>query len=173
MAAAPLTVTPDFEAIHAEYAGLVRRIVFRLCHPNDLDDLVQQVFVKVFEHRDHLKDPGSLKAWICRIAVNTARDDLRRRRRAGWLSLSAPEDLDRREGPGTDAGSALAGDQLVRRAVGALSPKLREVVVLYSLKELEVKEIAETLGLPEGTVKSRLSQAREKLRDVLRVDHER
>ena len=160
----------EFERIYRDHAALVRRLVFRLCHPNDLDDLVQLVFVKVYEGLERLRESGSLKPWICRIAVNVARDDLRRRRTRGWLSLFRAEEPQEAASPAPTAEQAMGAGQELRAFVGGLTPKLQEVIVLFSVEELEMKEIADTLAIPVGTVKSRLNEARKKLGSALREE---
>ncbi len=153
-----------FRALYAAYAPVVRRIVHRLCHENDLDDLVQLAFIKVYERLDSVRDESSIKAWVCQVAVNTARDQLRKKRRSAWLRFFAPAELPQPEHAVPGAEERLASHEAVRGALACLSPKLRETVVLFSIEELEIREISVILGVPEGTVKSRLSQAREKLK---------
>ncbi len=143
---------------------MIRRILHRLCDPNDLDDLVQMAFVKIHQNLHNLRDEKLVKAWVCRIAVNTAYDYLRHKKRNRWLAIFAPSDLPEVNEAAPRADEKLYQQQSVKEILEALTPKLRETIILFSIEELEIKDIAVALDIPEGTVKSRLNQAREKLK---------
>lgn len=128
-------------------------------------DVVQGVFLKVYERRTQLSQPERFKSWILVIARN---DCLTWLRKAGRTS-ELPED-------GEDAASpaeptSLERDEesaLVARAVAGLSPILKEVVILREYENLSYREIADVIGTDEGTVKSRLFTARRKLYEKLK-----
>lgn len=146
---------------------MVRRVIHRLCHTNDLDDLVQVAFVKIYENLDSLRDEKVMKAWVCRIAVNAAHDYLRKKKRGSWLSFLAPSDVPEPKLQEAGADKDALEKESLKAMLDSLSPKLRDTIVLYSIEELEVKDIARVLKVPEGTVKSRLSQARDQLRQFI------
>jgi len=107
-----------------------------------------------------LRDPSRFEGWTYRLVTRACLQDLRRARRARVLPL-APEE---RSGGGRDlAADAALRDQL-ERALAALSPDHRAVIVLRHLVGLQIEEIGEVLGIPKGTVASRLHHATRALR---------
>ncbi len=163
----------------AAYESLVRRYqhgIYRLClgmtgtHPS-ADDLAQETFVKAYFALNSFKEGTHFHAWLRRIAVNASLNYLKVRRREEPLgdrpgdypgavfssvSLSPHEELLR-----NDTGRA------VDKALQALPSKLRAVFVLHAIESLKYEEIARTLGIPKGTVMSRLNRARHKLQRSL------
>ncbi len=160
----------NLEDIYKEYSPKVRLILFRYGVGGELDDLVQETFIKVWKSLDDFKGESSLSTWIYRVTINTAKNAKRAKQRKWWMTLSGEESLE--ETAQTEQG---VEDELTRRsailkAFGQLSPKLREAITLYSIKELEIEEIAVILEVPTGTVKSRLHEARLKLRHILKEE---
>ncbi len=133
--------------------------------PEDASDVAQTVFLKVAERIDDYDASYRFFSWIYRIAVNEALDVLRRNGRDEPLDDDADFASDGR-GPEAELGAAQAG-QRIRSALGKLSPEHRVVIVLRHFSELSYREIAEALAIDEKTVKSRLFEARAKLRDLL------
>jgi RNA polymerase sigma-70 factor (ECF subfamily) len=158
------------------FARLMRRWeppIQRLCvrmlgDTHRAEDLSQEVFTRVFARHREYRPSGKFSTWIWRIALNLCYDELRRRQRrpeepldpdpddehSGWarepVSPEAPPDA-----------AAAHGDQaaLVRAALLRLPESYRSVVVLRHYEDLKFREIAEVLGIPEGTVKSRMAEA--------------
>lgn len=154
---------PSFQDLYDEHAAGVRRLLHRMNVGDDLDDLVQETFVKIFHHQDAFEGRSALKTWIYSVAMNTARDHHRKRKRSGWLRLF--EDEDALEGKSLDRPDHQISDrQEIQVALQQLSPKLRETMILYSLQDLELQDIAAILDIPLGTVKSRINEARSKLK---------
>ena len=152
--------------IYKEHSTYIRKIAFRLCHENDLDDLVQEVFIKIFQNIDSFRADSHFKTWAYRITVNTCKDYLRKKSRKSWLSFIDPSSqIDEKISSyqPTDPFS----DEWVKKIIETLPIKLREVIVLYSLDDLDIKEIAQVLQIPEGTVKSRLHKSRAILKKKL------
>lgn len=146
-------------------------------------DLAQEAFVRVYRHRDTYEDVGRFTTWMFTIARNLALNEVRNRRHRPALVLDAPAGA-RGGGAGDDrpaAGGALpargegppeaaARDDLrarIRRAIDELEEHHRTVVVLCDLEERPYAEAAAILGVPVGTIRSRLSRAREQLAQKL------
>ncbi len=128
------------------------------------EDAVQEALVKIWQHIGTLRNPAGLKAWMVRIMVNEVRQ-LARKKTVATLTLEELPDP-----PGDAEAAAIAGAEIrqdLARAVGMLPPDQREVVVLRFFSELTVPEIAEATGWRQGTVKSRLSRAMDKLGEML------
>ena len=141
-------------------------------------DVTQDVFIKVFKGIRHFHGDSSLRTWIYRIAIHEASNH-----RRGWLRRKVREVLSLdQEGASFDgilARSATRPDtpfeiaerterqRVVQRALGSLAQPYRTAVVLREIEELSYEEIAQVLGVSEGTVKSRLMRGRELLRRKL------
>ncbi|MEP7054238.1 MAG: sigma-70 family RNA polymerase sigma factor [Actinomycetota bacterium] len=126
--------------------------------PADIDDLVQDVQVRLLEHAGPIAARG---AWCCAVAANLARD--RARREIRWRALVPRFALPN----GASADTDVALRESVRAGLARLPKDLRTVAVLRFYADLSVPEIAESLGVPEGTVKSRLHRAASQLRTLL------
>lgn len=130
------------------------------------EDITQETFLKAYDHLDQLRDASRVEAWLVRIAINGARDALRRSRNhlcsvSGDVAAAAeslPENrlLSREE------------QRAVQSAIAALEPEYQEVVYLKYFREMTVREISEVTGAPEGTVKTRLRRARLMIGEILR-----
>lgn len=138
-------------------------------------DLCQEVFLRVFRMLQQFRGQSSLRTWIYRIALNQASNRLRwwrRRHRAQQVSLEMPACRDLPElRPSTMPDRLLQQQEVAGRvwtALEALPFDQRAVVVLREIDGLSYEEIAGSLGIAVGTVKSRLARAREQLRQTLR-----
>ncbi len=132
------------------------------------DDLVQETCLRALERADQLRDPARLKGWLVRILVNLHTDLLRQRRETedvAELPCCAGNEPDL---------SAERQDtvQRVRQAICRLSEDQRRVLTLVDLMEMSYAEVAEALDIPIGTVMSRLSRARKRLRLLLQSEME-
>ena len=133
----------------------------------DAQDLVQEVLLRVRRGLATYR-PGSLEAWLSRITTNAFLDETRRRKRRPSEPL--PEDSDRVLAGGDDAATALARATLsddVQDALRALPDEYRAAVVLCDVVGLPYGEIADQLGVPVGTVRSRIHRGRALLRAAL------
>lgn len=161
------------------YESLVRNYqhrIYRLClamtgtHPA-ADDLAQETFLKAYLALASFKEGTNFCAWIRRIAVNSSLNYLRVRRREEPLGSRAGDN------PGavfsskieTPLGELLKNDinRAVDTALEALPDKLRSVFVLHAVEGLKYEDIARTIGVPVGTVMSRLNRARNRLQKAL------
>ncbi len=132
----------------------------------DARDAAQETFVTAWRQLGKLRDPDRFDAWLQRVAVNAARMTHRARRRRGIREIASSE-IER------SAADPLAGptdaDRL-ERALAALDIDQRSILALHHLESRSVAELAGILGIPEGTVKSRLYTARRALQAALDVD---
>lgn len=150
------------------FAALVRRhqdrvfgFVLRMVGAREeAMELTQDVFLKAWTALPQWRPEARLSTWLLQIARNAALDALRRRAQVGFSALEAlPEPVD--PAPGPDA--HYAGRQRQRHlleALGRISPEHREILLLREIEDLSYADIGVTLGLSEGTVKSRLARAR-------------
>jgi RNA polymerase sigma-70 factor (ECF subfamily) len=147
--------------------------------PAEAEDLTQDALLRAYRALGSFRGGATFQTWLYRIATNICVDSLRRRRRQGSRTFSLDDPLDVEQGQITRDVADHAGDPQelaevselrdeVGKAIGDLSPKLRSVVVLFDLEGLTYEEIAQALGLPLGTVKSRLFNARVRLRELLK-----
>jgi RNA polymerase sigma-70 factor (ECF subfamily) len=121
----------------------------------------RDAFTAAWRQRASLRDLDKFEAWFSRILINTCRDRLRRRTRARHIvNAAAPE-------PVADPARAALDRDVLGRALAALAPDLRIVVVLRYWMDLTVDDIAERLGIPAGTVKSRLHSSMRQLRSAV------
>jgi RNA polymerase sigma-70 factor (ECF subfamily) len=170
-----------FETLVKYYRSRIYNYVSRMVQdPSEAEDLAQETFVRAYQALPHFRGEASFQTWLYRIASNLAIDASRRRKRREWQTVSLDEPIEDDESPVTrdlaDNTSRTPGEQVasgelkdqVWSAIAELSDKLRPVVILYDLQGLSYDEIAQLLGCPLGTVKSRLFNARCQLRDKLR-----
>lgn len=161
-----------FEALYLRHAeSLLRTIQMIVQERTAAEDLLQESFVRAYRHLDRVDmSVDSLAPWLHRIAINLAYNRAARRRSTlPGLEFMANILASPRLAPDRQAEHAEML-KAVWEGIQKLDDKYRIVVVLYYLQELSLGEISERLGLPAGTVKSRLHQARHLLREALRDD---
>lgn len=162
-------VPPTWDEVVRTHSARVYRLAYRLTgNPHDAADLTQDVFVRVFRSLSTYT-PGTFEGWLHRITTNLFLDQVRRKARIRFDAL------------GDDAGDRLASrepgpsqvyddthfDDDVQAALDALSPDFRAAVVLCDIEGLSYEEIAATLGIKIGTVRSRIHRGRAQLRECL------
>jgi RNA polymerase sigma-70 factor, ECF subfamily len=154
-----------FRAIVRRHERAVARTVTAMLGAgDDADDVGQETFVRLVGALPRFRGDAELRTYLTRIAINLCYDALaRRRRRIGWLRFGAPEGDPQIPAATDDSLERDQRDAAVRRAVDALDAKHRAVVVLRVLEERSTREVAEILGVPEGTVMSRLKRGLEKV----------
>ncbi|MEZ4750298.1 MAG: sigma-70 family RNA polymerase sigma factor [Bdellovibrionota bacterium] len=147
---------PAFRRLYDNYAGLVRSLLFKLCGAEDLDDAVQEVFVKVWKGLERFQGESNHKTWIYRITFNHAMDRLRKRRPAPLPFIESM------------AGSTEPTDtEWLQKGLSTLSSDHRSVLVLHCMEGLSLEDVAKVTEVPVGTVKSRLHFARKQLHTFL------
>jgi RNA polymerase sigma factor (sigma-70 family) len=142
----------------------VRRLVSR---DDDAEEITQEVWLRILRGILGLGDPTRLPAWIFTIARRAVMDRLRVRYAQAPLVPLEEEASDLLVTEEPDLG--WMDEEILDQALLELSPMEREVLVLFHLRELTLREVAEVLGIPSGTVKSRLSRARVALEQRLRA----
>lgn len=152
----------------ARYGARLYGLCLKLCaNPYDAQDLYQDTWLKAYRARQRYDPARDYGVWLTRICVNTHRDHLRRDRLYRLLHITRgdPEALlQGAAAPERDDWSE------VREAVDALPESLRQAVLLYYYHDCDIAQTAQTLGIPPGTVKSRLSKARALLKGRLMED---
>ncbi len=159
---------PSWDEVVALHSARVYRLAYRLTgNKHDAEDLTQEVFVRVFRSLSSYT-PGTFEGWLHRITTNLFLDTVRRKARIRFEAL--PDDAERLES--RDRGPAQLYDDThfdadVQAALDALPPDFRAAVVLCDLEGLSYEEIASTLGIKIGTVRSRIHRGRSALRAAL------
>ncbi len=152
------------ESIYEMFKGPVFGLVYRYAQNRAAaEDLLQDVFLKVFSHMRSVRDAATFPAWVFRIALNTAYSYLRQKRIQTEKLVPLGDVEGRVEEPGTDpVEKDLRGP--LEQAIQALAPRLRSVFVLHDVQGFKHEEIAKTLDCAVGTSKSQLHHARMALR---------
>jgi RNA polymerase sigma-70 factor (ECF subfamily) len=152
------------ELVRHHREGVVN-VVYRMCGDANLaEDAAQEAFIRAWQHLPSYQPRSPLRNWVYRIATNVALDMLRRERET--VDIDALSLATSNKGPEAMVEGKERGEH-VRQAVLALPPASRVVLVLREYEGLSYQEIADTLGIPIGTVMSRLNYARNRLRESL------
>ena len=172
--------TAAFDHLVQERSGEVYALLYRMTEDaEEARDLTQETFLRIFQSIDRFRGDADLKTWIYRIAIKQARNRWRwwrRRRRDVTVSLDAEGARDERplsarlrDGRIDPEEEALARERelALRKALRTLGRSFREVVILRDVEGLSYEEVAATLEISIGTVKSRLSRGRQELRRKL------
>ncbi len=158
-----------FTEIVNRYSGMVARTVKGMIGENaGAEDIGQEVFIKLYYSLRHFRGDSKLSTYIHRIAVNLTLNELKKNKRANSSTTDSDlESLKVMQVSGDDQISRNETKELVEKALQLLEPKYRSVIVMRMLQGYDTKETAEALGLPIGTVLSRLSRAQEQMRKIL------
>jgi RNA polymerase sigma factor (sigma-70 family) len=154
-----------FACYQPELLGMLYHMVGNI---EDARDALQETFVKCWRHRDQVAGLDNLKAWIFRIALNTGRD----LRQTAWRRRKRPLPEDettlasKREGPEAEV-EHREQMALLREAVSRLRTEEQEVFLLRQNAQMTYEQIADTMGIPTGTVKTRMRLALIRLRETL------
>ncbi|MBA2703030.1 MAG: sigma-70 family RNA polymerase sigma factor [Blastocatellia bacterium] len=169
-----------FEELVAERSGEIYGLLFRLTeNSEEARDLTQETFLRAFQNIDRFRGEADVRTWIYRIAINQARNRFRwwrRRRRDATVSLDQKQGESGQTISGTLAEPSQNPEQqtlarerelALRSALQRLGQAYRETVILRDIEGFTYEEIAETLEINVGTVKSRLARGRHELRKKL------
>jgi RNA polymerase sigma-70 factor (ECF subfamily) len=160
--------TPSWEQVAREHGQFLYTVAYRLTgNHEDAQDLVQDVLLRV-QRGLATYQPGSLHGWLGRITTNAFLDDVRRRKRRPVERLADDAERVVPGAPSADEAMDQADlPQHVQDALLQLPADYRAAVVLCDVVGLEYQEIADSLGIPVGTVRSRIHRGRAQLREVL------
>jgi RNA polymerase sigma-70 factor (ECF subfamily) len=153
--------TEAFEGIVARWQGPLVNLGWRYCRDRDrAQELAQDAFVRAFRALGSWRGEGAFSTWLFAIALNVFRSAVRR---DPPLTTAGPVDVADPFDPAAahDARELQAG---IRRAVLALPERYRDAVIVFYFQEMNIGDAARTLGVPEGTLKARLSRGRDLLR---------
>jgi RNA polymerase sigma-70 factor, ECF subfamily len=158
--------TVAFERIVYRWQRPLINLAFRFCHDRmRAEDMAQEAFLRAYRALNGWRRDAAFSTWLFALATNLYRSELRRIP-AKTFSLDEVAELS----GAAAVHEALEGegrDRVVRRAVWGLPAKYRESLILFYFHDMDVSAAAQSLGLPEGTVKARLSRGREILRSKL------
>ena len=168
-----------FEKLVKEYEKNVYNLALRMTgNSEDAADMSQEAFIKAYNSITSFRGDSKFSVWLYRIVSNVCLDFLRSRSRKQTVSLSAENDdgedveldiADETQSPELLLDRSMTRDA-ERRGLAALPPDHREILLLREIQGLSYEEIADVLGLEEGTVKSRIFRARKKLCSFLIKD---
>ena len=155
------------------FAGIVRRwqsplinLAYRFCGDRGrAEEMAQEAFLRAYRGLDSYRGDAAFSTWLFALATNLYRNELRRIPQRTVALEDAPEPSD--PVSMSEAHELRDRDLAVRKAVLALPAKYREALLLFYFHEMDVPAAAQSLGLPEGTVKARLHRGRELLRSKL------
>jgi RNA polymerase sigma-70 factor (ECF subfamily) len=156
-----------FEELVDRYKSRLVNLIYRMLgDQNEAEDLVQETFLRVWTHRQDYDFSYCLSTWIYTIALNLAKNELRKRRKFKFFSLL---DMSEKgiEIPDPKLGPSALGHML-EGAIAKLPVTYKEAFMLRDVEQLPYEEVAQILGVPLGTVKSRVNRARAVLKDELK-----
>ena len=148
-------------------ARRIEKLLYRIARSylnddQEAEDAVQDALIKAWEKRKTLRNIHQFQPWISRILSNRCKDILRKRKR--WSFFPLEEDTVQVEMQETE--------NVVMEAMKKLKPELRIIMTLHYVDGYSIQEMTEALGIPEGTVKTRMRSARKQLSKTLLVDWE-
>lgn len=166
MAAAQAGQLAAFNALVERYQGLVYNLCLRMLGEGSAEDAAQETFFAAYRSIRSFRG-GVFRGWLLRIAANQCYDQLRLRQRRPSVELADDEPL--ADPDPSPEGAALSAETMVslERAIRQLAPDQRLCVLLVDVQGLGYDEAAQTMNVNLGTVKSRLSRARARLRELL------
>ncbi len=154
-----------------ENKGYIRAIIKKITGSYN-EDLEQDVYIKTWRNLDkYHPEGGKFKQWICALTVNVCKDYFKSRQYKQQTSQISDDDVVEAEISAPKQEEVLSSKErqkIILKAVDSLPRKLRQVVILFEFEELSYEQIAQKLGLPVGTVRSRLFNARKELSEKLK-----
>lgn len=143
----------DIDDVVRRYADMVYRLaILNSKYKYEAEDAFQEVFLKLYKHKDKIKDEEHLKAWLIRVTVNQCRSMAVTAFHRHTVSVEDVEEL--------EASRQVESDYELYAEVKKLPKKYRDVIYFYYYEELQIKEIAKILGKKEATIKTQLVRGR-------------
>jgi RNA polymerase sigma-70 factor (ECF subfamily) len=162
-----------FDRLFEEFSSPIYNYVLRMVGDADrAADITQDTFIKAYRKLNTLTDETSTRAWLYRIATNTAIDEMRRRR---WVSPMGGDEEhhherpDHRPGPEAQVIGAIL-DERIQRALMQLRPNHRQCLILSDLEDMSAHQVGEVMGLSYGAVRTLLCRARGEMRRHLAAE---
>jgi RNA polymerase sigma-70 factor, ECF subfamily len=148
---------------------VAKTVIGMLGNGADADDVGQQVFIRFYKALNEFRGEAALSTYLTRIAINLSLNELKRKKRLSLLFVKPSESIPESHLlQSEDEEDVVDTKEMVNKALQRLEPKFRSVVVLRMMQGYSTKETADMLGLPLGTVLSRLSRAQDKLKELLK-----
>jgi len=160
-----------FGELVSRHQRLVAAVAWRAgVRRGEIEDVVSEVFIKAWRNLERFRPEHAFSTWLYRLALNHVIDHTRRLRKERGRTELPAEISDSRPDAGAHA-EAVERAALLRAALASLKPRYREVLFLAYVEGLKVEEVSRLLGLPSGTVKTRLMRGRDALRRLLAERH--
>lgn len=162
-----------WETVVSQYAKRIYNLTYRYTYRRDeAEDLTQEIFIRVYQNlKSFRSESGSFQNWILRVGRNLIIDHYRRTRRfqqaAGTEEMEHMNLKDEKVASPQRAAEQSEAARFLSDGLQSLSPELKEAIILRDLEGMPYLEITELLGIPEGTVKSRINRARLELAKLL------
>jgi RNA polymerase sigma-70 factor (ECF subfamily) len=159
--------TKAFRELVEQHQQQVRATVFgMLGNCPEAEEVSQEVFIRFYKKINQFEGNAALSTYLTRIAINLSLNEIKRKqRRRKWLSSSRTEDLPQIADASTNP-NRYDNQEAIYKMLNLLEPDFRSVIVLRLIDGFSLKETAEILNLPQGTIASRLSRAQKKLKDI-------
>ena len=155
-----------FNAMVSRYKDRLMNVIGRmLSSQEEAEDIVQETFVRVYQHRQSFNFQHCFSTWIYTIGLNLARNELRKRRRFKFFDITEMQGGEKELAVEAKIPSRVP--ELLSEAVEQLPSKYKEAFLLRDIEEMSYEEVADVLDVPLGTVKSRVNRARLMLREKL------
>jgi RNA polymerase sigma-70 factor (ECF subfamily) len=156
-----------FNQIVEKYKNRLMNVIFRMVQgTEEAEDIVQETFLRVYQHRDSFDFRHCFSTWLYTIALNLARNELRKRKRFKFFDIFDMQGKESEISVEMQLPSNLP--EVLEKAVGNLPEKYKMAFMLRDIQELPYEEVAQIMNIPLGTVKSRVNRARALLRDKLK-----
>jgi len=163
-----------FDMLVIRYRDRVYSLAYHmLANAEEAEDIAQEVFVRAYRNLGNFRQESGFFTWLYRIAVNIVYTQAKKNARRRTLYEEAFRELDHSKGQAFANPEIMAQSgelrEMILKAINQLDPRFRQVLILKELEGLDVSEVAYILGLPEGTVKSRLYRSREDLKRLIQT----
>jgi RNA polymerase sigma-70 factor (ECF subfamily) len=142
-------------------------VIGMLGHSAEAEDIGQETFIRFYRALGSFRGESSVGTYLTRIAINLSLNELKRRKRRNLVFSTNPEEEITKAAAPVNDPDRDEKSEIIRQGLRRLEPKFRSVVILRLLQGFTTRETADILGLPIGTVLSRLQRAQKKLKDIL------
>jgi len=154
-----------FETIVRKYESMIAKITIPMIgNKDDANDIGQETFIRFYKSMKQFKGDSQLGTYLARIAINLSLNEIKRRKKRWLVSTDNYNNI---EIPAVDNEKNKDITDLVNSSLEAMEPQFRSVIVLRHIQGFSTKETADILGIPQGTVLSRLSRGQDKLKEVI------